>query len=469
MFRLTRKVFYDLAIWMAGFGAATGLMFPFFAWAMGLPRQHVLSPGFFGACILAGVAVGAANIGIARWVVGLRLRVLAGRMQQVEHNLHKLVLDGDASGCGAGDCLVPIDSDDDFGNSARAFNRLVQTLDSSFRSERAVREFNELLTGELDLELLAGEALQQLMKHTSCAAGAVLLNDEGEIKLCTSFGISDPQRIVDSDLVHLTLKKGQRQLVSFSTDVIMDGVLASFRPREILVEPIVFSGVPLCVVLLASASGFSREDKVHLDLLHRGLALSFHNAVLFDRLEHLAALDAHTGLYNRRFGMSRLQEEFSRAVRTGSPLGLLMFDIDHFKRVNDTYGHLVGDRVIKQIARIVRSVAREGDVAMRYGGEEFLMVLPGASVDDSEKVAERLRRVIEESHFVVGAKSIGVTVSIGVASFPGCMASDETDCVRMADEALYAAKAGGRNRVVVHAQDRDRLRSLHGEDLVSVG
>jgi two-component system cell cycle response regulator len=469
MFRLTRKVFHDLAIWMAGFGAATGLLFPFFAWAMGLPRENVLTPGFFGACILAGVAVGAANIGLARSVVGIRLRVLASRMQQVEQNLRQVARNGDTSECSAENCLVSIDSDDDFGNSAQAFNRLVQTLDSSFRSERAVREFNELLTGELDLELLAAEALQQLMKHTSCAAGAVLLNNEGEIKLCTSFGINDPQRIVDSDLVHWTLKKGKRQLVSFSTDVIMDGVLASFRPREILVEPIVFSGVPLCAILLASASGFSHDDKVHLDLLHRGLALSFHNAVLFDRLEHLAALDAHTGLYNRRFGLSRLQEEFSRAVRTGSPLGLLMFDIDHFKKVNDTYGHLVGDRVIKQIAHIVRSVAREGDVSMRYGGEEFLMVLPGASVDDAAKVAERLRREVEVSHVIAGAKSICVTVSVGVVSFPDCLASDETDCVRIADEALYAAKAGGRNRVIVHAQDRDRVRSSLGEDLASVG
>jgi two-component system cell cycle response regulator len=146
-----------------------------------------------------------------------------------------------------------------------------------------------------------------------------------------------------------------------------------------------------------------------------------------------------------------------------------MFDIDHFKRVNDTYGHLVGDRVIKQIAQIVRSVAREGDVSMRYGGEEFLMVLPGASVDDAAKVAERLRRAVEASHIVAGAKSIGVTVSVGVVSFPGCPASDETDCVRMADEALYAAKAGGRNRVIVHAQDRDRVRSSLGDDLASVG
>jgi len=468
MFRLTRKVFHDLAIWMIGFGASTGLLFPFFAWAMGLPRQQVLSPGFFGACILAGVAVGAANIGIARSVVGLRLRVLASRMQQVERNLHKIVRDGDASDCSADNCLVSIDSDDDFGNSARAFNRLVQTLDSLFRSERAVREFNELLTGELNLESLAGEALQQLMKHTNCAAGAVLLNDESEIRHFTSFGISDPQRIVDSDLVHWALKKGQRQLVSFSTDVVMDGVLASFRPREILVDPVVFSGVPLCVILLASASGFSREDKVHLDLLHRGLALSFHNAILFDRLEHLAALDAHTGLYNRRFGMSRMQEEFGRAVRTGSPLGLLMFDIDHFKKVNDTYGHLAGDRVIKQIGQVVRLVAREGDVIMRYGGEEFLMVLPGASLDDAAKVAERLRRTVEESHVAVGAQSIGVTVSVGAASFPACIVNDETDAVRIVDEALYAAKEGGRNRVVVHAHASPSIPAIRNEDLLSI-
>ena len=468
MFRLTRKVFHDLAIWMIGFGASTGLLFPFFAWAMGLPRQQVLSPGFFGACVLAGVAVGAANIGIARSVVGLRLRVLASRMQQVERNLHKIVRDGDASDCNADNCLVSIDSDDDFGNSARAFNRLVQTLDSLFRSERAVREFNELLTGELNLESLAGEALQQLMKHTNCAAGAVLLNDESEIRHFTSFGISDPQRIVDSDLVHWALKKGQRQLVSFSTDVVMDGVLTSFRPREILVDPVIFSGVPLCVILLASASGFSREDKVHLDLLHRGLALSFHNAILFDRLEHLAALDAHTGLYNRRFGMSRMQEEFGRAVRTGSPLGLLMFDIDHFKKVNDTYGHLAGDRVIKQIGQVVRLVAREGDVIMRYGGEEFLMVLPGASLDDAAKVAERLRRTVEESRVAVGTQSIGVTVSVGAASFPACIVNDETDAVRIVDEALYAAKEGGRNRVVVHADASPSIPDIRNEDLLSI-
>jgi two-component system cell cycle response regulator len=113
-------------------------------------------------------------------------------------------------------------------------------------------------------------------------------------------------------------------------------------------------------------------------------------------------------------------------------------------------------------------VAREGDVTLRYGGEEFLMLLPGASVDDAAKVAERLRRSVEESHVDIGAQAIGVTVSVGVMSFPDYKANDETDCVRIADEALYAAKAGGRNRVVVHAHDRDLFQTSRGMGLVNI-
>jgi diguanylate cyclase (GGDEF)-like protein len=451
MIRLTRNVFLDLAIWMAGFGAATGILFPFFAWAMGLPRQDVLSPSFFAACVIAGVAVGAANIGLARSVVGRRLRLLASRMQQVEHNL-KRMREGGTSTCRAEDCLVTIDSDDDFGNSARSFNGLVQTLDASFRSERAAREFSELLTGELDLDLLANKALQQLMKHTNCGAGAVLLNDEGDTKLCASLGISNAESIVRSDFLQRALNNGQRRSIALPKELMMDGVLTTFAPREVLIDPIVFSNVPLGVVLLASADGFGDEDKLHLDLLQRGLALSFHNAILYERIERLAALDALTGLYNRRFGMSRLQEEFSRAVRTRSPVGFLMVDIDHFKKVNDAYGHQVGDRVIKQVAQIARTVARQDDLVMRYGGEEFLMVLPSASADDCARIGERLRRLVWETPVVAGGHSVRVTLSVGGTSFPACNAKNAFDSVRITDEALYEAKEAGRNRVVVHGR-----------------
>ena len=120
------------------------------------------------------------------------------------------------------------------------------------------------------------------------------------------------------------------------------------------------------------------------------LGLAVNNALAHDRLERLAAVDPLTDAYNRRFGLGRLREEYSRAVRAEAPLGILMLDLDHFKAVNDTYGHLVGDRVLRAVAGACRRVIREGDVLVRYGGEEFLVLLPGAGPDDV--VADRRAR-----------------------------------------------------------------------------
>lgn len=109
------------------------------------------------------------------------------------------------------------------------------------------------------------------------------------------------------------------------------------------------------MIILASAAGFKDEVRSRLDLFCQGMALALNNALTYDRLQTLAALDPLTGIYNRRFGMTRLHEEFTRAVRTTGPLGVMMFDIDHFKKVNDTYGHLAGDRVLIQVAKIART------------------------------------------------------------------------------------------------------------------
>jgi diguanylate cyclase (GGDEF)-like protein len=174
------------------------------------------------------------------------------------------------------------------------------------------------------------------------------------------------------------------------------------------------------------------------------------NAIDHDRLQRLAALDPLTGIYNRRFGLGRLHEEFGRAVRNGSPLGVLMFDIDHFKDVNDTYGHLVGDRVLKSICAIARSSSlREGDVLLRYGGEEFVVVLPAASADDIRIVGERLRRSIEDSSLSDGAKTVKVTISVGGAAYPNHNVENEDVLLRLSDEAMYLAKNTGRNRVEI--------------------
>jgi len=128
---------------------------------------------------------------------------------------------------------------------------------------------------------------------------------------------------------------------------------------------------------------------------------------------------------------------------------VLMLDIDHFKAVNDTSEHLVGDRVLKSVSAIVRSSLREGDVLLRYGGEELLAVLPAASTGDVRQMAERLRQAVEDSAVSDGEKTVRVTLSAGGAAYPNQNVEHEDGLIRLADEALYRAKGGGRNRVEI--------------------
>ena len=180
------------------------------------------------------------------------------------------------------------------------------------------------------------------------------------------------------------------------------------------------------------------------------MALS--NAMKHGDLQRIAALDPLTNCYNRRFGLTRLREEYTRAQRSDSPLGLIIFDIDHFKLVNDTHGHLIGDRVLANVAREAKQHLREGDVLVRYG-EEFLCILPGASIEVAAEVCERIRHAIEAMAVRDRDQVISCTVSLGFGSFPVTPADDETSLIRVADEALYRAKNDGRNRTVeAHAR-----------------
>ncbi|MFH1115792.1 MAG: GGDEF domain-containing protein [Pseudomonadota bacterium] len=449
MVRLTRKVFTDLAIWMIGFGLMMGLVFPFFVTAMGVPSSLVLTWWFFAACISAGVVVGGVNIGLARVIIGRRLRLLSDRMRMVETNLREMARSGDLEKCTPQECFVETDSDDELGESALAFNHLVEALTFSRQTEAAVKGFNDVLASQLELEVLTNQALEQLIQHTGASAGAILVETEGDLHVSASYGIDSPKQLTANDHVRRALRVETRQVVSIPEDVVVEGVLAGFRPREVLVDPLCYKHVPLGVLVLAGAEVFSKEIRTRVDLFGQGLSLALNNALAHDRLQRLAAIDPLTGIYNRRFGMARLHEEFGRAVRQSVPLGVLMFDIDHFKSVNDTYGHLVGDRVLTRIAGLARSVLREGDVVIRYGGEEFLAVLPAASRDDTRGVGERLRRLVSEAAVKDGDQSIAVTISVGATSYPEADVEGEQDLVKLADDALYSAKESGRNRVVI--------------------
>ena len=170
------------------------------------------------------------------------------------------------------------------------------------------------------------------------------------------------------------------------------------------------------------------------------------------RTRELAMVDELTGLANRRALEGILPEEVERALRHGRPLSILMADVDHFKKINDTYGHPAGDEVLRQMARLLTHKLRAIDKAARYGGEELLVVLPETELAEAQQVAERFRTAVEEHRFVVDPKddeppiSLRMTASVGVAALPESADTLER-LVEVADRALYDAKRGGRNRV----------------------
>ena len=177
---------------------------------------------------------------------------------------------------------------------------------------------------------------------------------------------------------------------------------------------------------------------------------------LEDRIIKLSVTDYLTGLHNRRFFIQRMEEELDSAVRYGHSLGLVLFDIDHFKNVNDSFGHQFGDKVLQQVAHIARDLARKGDIAARYGGEEFVLVLREVDADRAHAVAERLRDRIASTHFTDGkGAETGITISCGIATYPADVSDPRVDGIlRAADDALYRAKELGRNRTEIAQQNK---------------
>jgi two-component system, cell cycle response regulator len=167
-----------------------------------------------------------------------------------------------------------------------------------------------------------------------------------------------------------------------------------------------------------------------------------------EELRRVAVTDALTGLHNRRNVEELLHEMFEHSVRLHEPLACAMFDIDHFKWVNDTHGHQAGDAVLQQLAGILKASAREIDKVGRYGGEEFIILLPGTVLDAAVTFAERTRQQVESHTFTFEGGSLRRTISCGVAAFPHPRIEHREALVKAADDALYVAKELGRNRVV---------------------
>jgi two-component system cell cycle response regulator len=167
----------------------------------------------------------------------------------------------------------------------------------------------------------------------------------------------------------------------------------------------------------------------------------------FNQLNNDFLFDELTGVYSRRAGMERLREEFARAHRNQKVFSVAMVDIDHFKRINDTYGHLAGDSVLREVAGVLKSQLRSCDVVLRYGGEEFMIIMPDTDKDQALRPLERLGKKLSDIEIPVNDTKVKVSVSIGVTStYSG--GEDLMETIKRADQALYDAKRNGRNQVV---------------------
>ena len=201
---------------------------------------------------------------------------------------------------------------------------------------------------------------------------------------------------------------------------------------------------------------FTSEEVKTIRVVANLSAVSIANALLLRRTEELATTDGLTGLCNHRVFQDKLGEELERLDRHPGPLSIILGDIDHFKDVNDTYGHPVGDTVLRGIARLIADSARKIDFAARYGGEEFVLVLPETIGKGARTIAERLRKTVKRRPFPVGDAELHVTISLGIATYPDD-ARDKADLIACADAALYEAKRSGRNRVVHYADIVDTI------------
>jgi two-component system cell cycle response regulator len=193
---------------------------------------------------------------------------------------------------------------------------------------------------------------------------------------------------------------------------------------------------------------FRRDAPAILNLVSNELNMVLDNARLYEDAKRMAITDGLTRIYNHRFFQELFEKEFKRADRYNTMFSLIMMDIDHFKRINDTHGHLFGDEILKEMAELIKGCLRSMDIVARYGGEEFAILLPETDLDSALQTAERIRLAVENHEFGKSmGKSIRATVSQGVTTYPSAGVGNRSDIVAKADAALYEAKESGRNKV----------------------
>lgn len=453
--RLTGSLLRDLSIWMVALGVAVGLLFPLLAIALGIVGSHADNGALFATSLCAGLSVGALSYVLVRATVGHRLRGVTAQMDAVGRQLNEANATGDWSQFDLGRQLLVVDSDDELGETAIAYNRLLEELHSAHALEAAVGDVFRALSSHLEIATLAQEALEQIVSHVDAESGAIFIIVEREPRVAAFHGMIDVERLAESPELVALLGDAERDpaaLARMTRTIAVDGADGT---ASILMVPVAHRGELIGLVVLELALGDQRRTERLLEIFTTAFAVALHNAIMHATSEVMAHQDPLTGCANRRSGLENFDRAFTQARAAGTPLGVLMFDLDRFKSVNDRFGHPAGDAVLVHAAHTARACLREGDLLVRYGGEEFLVVLPRVPLEQLLAVAERVRAAISAAPVPTEHGIVPVTASIGAAELTMHDVATSAELLELADQALLAAKQAGRNRVISAADRRD--------------
>jgi diguanylate cyclase (GGDEF)-like protein len=340
---------------------------------------------------------------------------------------------------------------------------LLRQLKRTVDELAVLNEIGKALTSSLDVGEVMHVILAKVSELLRPRNWSLLLRDplSGELYFKAAVGAGSDM------LLHLRLRKGEgiagwvaeNNKPLLVPDVHEDPRFAArfdktsrFQTKAILCVPLAFKGRVLGVIELVNGEGdgpFGEEDLRTLSTVAEFGAIAIENAQNFQKVQELTVQDDHTGLFNSRHLRRTLEQEIVRATRFGHPVSLVFFDLDRFKQVNDTHGHQAGSRVLAEVGKLLLGTLRSTDVPVRYGGDEFVLLLPETSKDQAVDAASRIRTEIAGTQFLQNEPygPIRITASLGVATFPDDAQSPEALIAR-ADAAMYLVKQGRRDGVL---------------------
>lgn len=432
------------------FGLIMGVVFPFFSMLLlDVPAEKVLTPKYFVGCILAGLLVGGVSYLLMELTVVREILKFKDHVNHVSGNIREYK-EGSRSLEACANCFMEISSTDALGEIQEGMNALTATIRSSFYKHELTDSYYQLLNFALDTQQLCDNSLRYFAENLSkVVACELFIFGESGLQLESSLFV---HREIPAayykflqDVVRL-----QRVHISDEHTVLADTGHLTELTKGHLVFPILDKREQLGVLVLYVNAAMDGDDIRHVNRLLKQFQLAYGNARAYSQIKGMATYDGLTKVYNRQHGVQLANKAFDECREAHEPISVIMLDLDHFKQLNDTFGHPAGDMILQNVAALLEESTRGRDLVIRYGGEEFVVVMPQTSRRDAGMRIQAILKKLNGIKFGWNKLPIQISFSAGVASSEGAIIADYSleSVLSQADEALYKAKQQGRNQVV---------------------